>query len=176
MQNLSNAAQAAKQIRIAIKAMGFAARVTSSRYSGGSNVNVHTVDLTPAQCDQIKALIGSYEYGHFDGMTDCYEYSNSRADLPQVKFAFLENEISHAVKADVYAWLRANWHGGDALPEVLSPEAQNLSLDGDWVSTHIHQQLSRADSSYWQSKVAAPKGWGSVEGGVMPESVSAVSA
>ena len=31
-------------------------------------------------------IVSKYKYGHFDGMTDSYEYSNNRKDIPQVKY------------------------------------------------------------------------------------------
>ena len=31
-------------------------------------------------------IVSKYQYGHFDGMNDIYEYSNSREDIPQAKY------------------------------------------------------------------------------------------
>ena len=37
----------------------------------------------------VEAITSKYKLGHFDGMTDSYEYSNRRDDVPQVAYVFL---------------------------------------------------------------------------------------
>lgn len=44
--------------------------------------------------DEVDAVIGKFKMGSFDGMTDCYDYSNRRDDIPQVKYIFLSREIT----------------------------------------------------------------------------------
>lgn len=92
-------AAAAAQIRAELKRHGIKARVTSQIYSGGSSIRVRIdQDVLPAQCDAVEAFCGRYQYGHFDGMTDCYEYSNTSKDLPQVKFVFVEVDYSETIR------------------------------------------------------------------------------
>lgn len=43
----------------------------------------------------VEKVVSKYEYGSFNGMTDCYEYSNSRSDIPQVKYVFTKRIISY---------------------------------------------------------------------------------
>lgn len=66
------------------------------------SVRVRWID--GVKSETIEKLTGKYEYGHFDGMTDCYEYSNSRSDIPQCKFVFCNRDysvsaIEHAIDA-----------------------------------------------------------------------------
>ena len=48
--------------------------------------------------EAVESLVNQFEAGHFDGMTDCYEYSNRRDDIPQVGYLFCDREID----ADIY--------------------------------------------------------------------------
>ena len=58
--------------------------VTSSNFAGGNSVDVDW-NLGPTT-DEIEKFISQYQYGHFDGMIDMYEYSNIRKDIPQAKY------------------------------------------------------------------------------------------
>ncbi len=97
----TEAAQAAAIIRKELKKNGIkGAKVRSENYSGGSSVNVTLPeDLLPATVKKITDYCNQFQYGHFDGMTDMYEYSNSNADLPQAKFVFVTASYSDEVKA-----------------------------------------------------------------------------
>ena len=83
------AAQAAAAIRKELKAIfpGSKFRVTSKNYSGGNSVRIEHIS-GPVD-SAIESLASKYKMGSFNGMTDCYEYSNSNEDLPQVKFVFV---------------------------------------------------------------------------------------
>lgn len=50
-------------------------RVTTERYSGGTSLSVAWTD-GPA-LSRVEAIADKYQPGHFDGMTDCYEYMPS---------------------------------------------------------------------------------------------------
>lgn len=73
-------------------------------YSMGSSVRVKSLDLFKEEKAAMESLLAKYQYGHFDGMQDLYEISNSRDDIRQAKFVFLNNEYSEPVKraVDVY--------------------------------------------------------------------------
>jgi len=56
--------------------------------------------------EAVQEIIGKYQYGHFDGMDDSYDYSNRRDDLPaQVKYvsAYRNCSCYDAVKAELSA-------------------------------------------------------------------------
>jgi hypothetical protein len=95
MRTLSQAAQAAKAIRAELKKRSISAKVTSKVYSMGSSVDVTiTQDLEPKTAAEVKDFCGQYQQGHFDGMTDMYEYSNGNDNLPQAKFVFVRIEYT----------------------------------------------------------------------------------
>lgn len=99
---LSQAALAAKSIRNDLKKEfpSISFRVTCKNYSMGDHVNVYYTDGVPTK--DVECLIKKYQYGHFDGMQDLYEYSNSRNDIPQTKYLFVERDYSQ--QAQQKAW------------------------------------------------------------------------
>lgn len=82
----STQAQAAAQIKAKLKSIGINAQVTSFRASMCNGVNVYCAPADIDHKDQIEAIAKPYQYGHFDGMYDIYEYSNMNDKIPQVKF------------------------------------------------------------------------------------------
>jgi hypothetical protein len=65
----------------------------------GSSINVKIKqDVSPAALEKIRAFCSQYQYGHFDGSIDLYEYSNSRDDIPQVSYVFVEVDYSDEIK------------------------------------------------------------------------------
>ena len=137
----STQAQAAAIIRKEIKAHGIKARVTSDGYAGGNSVNVYVKDLEPWVRKELESFVNQFQYGHFDGMQDLYEYSNSRDDIPQVKYAFVECTYSDELKQKAYDYLRANWGGYEDHPENYA-DAADMQGSGDWVSTEVFQVLN----------------------------------
>jgi len=105
----TTAALASKAIRAEIKAAfpGVPFKIRSENYSGGNSVNVYIGNREQIEHpvygqiwknetgDKVMEMIRKYQYGHFDGMNDIYEYSNDRKDIPQVKFVFV-NPIEQA--------------------------------------------------------------------------------
>ena len=107
----TQAAKAAAMIRAELKKNGIAARVRSRVYSMGSSVDVYlNGDYAPATIAAVKEFCGKFQYGHFDGMTDCYEYSNRNDSIPQAKFVSVEARYSDALRAEVAAYV-ANIRG-----------------------------------------------------------------
>ena len=51
--------------------------------------------------NQVENLCADFKAGSFNGMEDIYEYSNNKRDLPQVKYIFVDREISEAVQASI---------------------------------------------------------------------------
>lgn len=105
-RELTDAAKAAKAIRAELKAIGVKARVKSQTYSGGDSVDVYTTDLTPEVMAQVNTICKKYQEGHFDGMTDCYEYTNTNSELTaQVKYVFVENSASDDMITNILNWI-----------------------------------------------------------------------
>lgn len=82
--SLSNPALAAKAIKSELKAAFPTVKFSVS--SKGSAVRVEWTEGPTTK--QVEEFTGKYQQGHFDGMTDMYEYSNSRSDIPQANYVF----------------------------------------------------------------------------------------
>ena len=98
----SHAATAAAikaELSAAFPGVKFSAK--SDSYAGGDSVNVSWTDGPTEKA--VKMLTGKYEMGSFNGMEDIYEYTNSREDIPQVKYVFERREISPELLAAVEA-------------------------------------------------------------------------
>lgn len=81
--------------------------VTSSNFAGGNSVDISWLDGPTS--DQVQAITSKYRYGHFDGMEDIYEYSNSRDDIPQAKFVSENRSMSEEVTASITEQLKTQW-------------------------------------------------------------------
>lgn len=95
------AALAAKQIKQILKkefpSINFS--VTSANYAGGNSVRINYTDGVPSK--QVDKLVAKFQYGHFDGMNDIYEFSNTREDIPQAKFVQVQRDISPEVRQSI---------------------------------------------------------------------------
>ena len=81
----SGAAQCAAAIREELKMFkGVKFTVRAETFSMGDSVHIGWTDGPTAR--QVEEITGKYQYGHFNGMEDIYENSNSRDDIPQAKF------------------------------------------------------------------------------------------
>ena len=114
---MSNHAAAAAMVRRWMRENGFVGRVNADSYAGGSSVNIYVQDLPPNRLEELENYAGQFEYGHFDGMIDLYEYSNVREDIPQVRFVFVNNEISAEMRQRIWDFLRGYYNGMENAPE-----------------------------------------------------------
>lgn len=91
---MSEHADCAKAIRRDLKQAypGTQFSVRSRTYSGGTSVDVEWLD-GPERRD-VSAVTCKYQYGCFNIEDDLYDISNSRDDLPQVRFVQLRREES----------------------------------------------------------------------------------
>jgi hypothetical protein len=77
-------------------------KVTSESYSMGSSVRIEWTDGVTSE--KVDELVKKFQYGHFDGMQDLYEYSNSRDDIPQVKYVQTERHARILLKKWMEQW------------------------------------------------------------------------
>ena len=91
-------ARAAKIVRTYLKAEGIKGKVTSSASAGTTSIDVTLQNAAPSIVAQVTEMAKQYQYGHFDGMTDSYEYSNPIDDLPQVRFVFVKAEFDAEIE------------------------------------------------------------------------------
>lgn len=99
--------------------------VTSENFSGGNAVNVHYVDGVSKE--KVEAITRKYQYGHFNGMIDSYEYSNTREDIPQVKWVSVVREFSKETSLKLMLELSKKY--GIEPREDLG---KSFTFDGDW--------------------------------------------
>ena len=103
----------------------------------------------PATAALFREFTGQFEYGHFDGMTDMYEYSNSRDDIPQVKFIFVENSYSDETKQAAWDWCKNYWADMEDAPANHADAWQHRTPHGRDGRDLLHRALSGTDSGFW---------------------------
>ena len=106
---MTNHAETAKEIRKVLKAKFPETKfsIRSKSYSGGNDVNVYWTDGPLAS--HVDMVINNYQMGHFDGMIDCYEYSNRNDTIPQVKFVFSNRTMSEKIEAEIIKFIRSTY-------------------------------------------------------------------
>lgn len=145
----TEAAKAAAAIRKELKAAGIKARVTSKNYSGGNSIRVALADELPATAKAINLELRSrYQQGHFDGMTDMYEDSNSNADIPQVKFVFVENNLSDEIRQAAWDYAKSHWADMEDAPESVNDAWQFHCRNGSG-SEILNRELREVRGGFW---------------------------
>ena len=82
-----------------LKLAGINSKVYSQSFSGGDSVTVTTQDVLPSIEQKLHEIFQIFEAGHFDGMTDCYEYYRNRPEgIPTTKYFFYQNEWTPELK------------------------------------------------------------------------------
>ncbi len=73
--------------------------------------------------EKVEALTDKFEMGDFNSMEDIYEYSNRNPDLPQVKYVFIDREMSQEAEAAIIRDLKiqdpTSYHGGLMIYEAF---------------------------------------------------------
>jgi hypothetical protein len=101
-------------------------QVTTGRGAGVSSVSIRWTDGPTVR--RVDALVGGFEPGHFDGMTDSYEFDRSRfllvdgvAYVPGTRYVNTSRTVSAALANRCIAQLVEFWGGIDNAP-VAEPE------------------------------------------------------
>lgn len=78
--------------------------VRSDNFANGNSVHI-SWNLGPTS-DEVDKLVSKFQYGHFDGMTDMYEYSNDRKDINQAKYVSCQREYktNEEIENDKLEW------------------------------------------------------------------------
>lgn len=97
----TSVAQCAQAIRADLKEnfKGVKFSVKSHDYSGGDSVRVSWCD-GPTE-EEVEKRLSKYEYGHFNGMEDIYEYTNVINGLPQTKYLFCDRLMSEETRQNL---------------------------------------------------------------------------
>jgi len=122
----SSQSQVAAIIRKELKKFGISAKVTSKGYSMGDSVNVSVTDQPPWVVAKIRDFCEPFQYGHFNGMEDIYEYSNSREDIPQTKYLNVQNYFSDELTQLAWEELKERLSGFEDAPLDYKNEAYNF--------------------------------------------------
>lgn len=141
-KQLSAHAAVAKLCRQYCKSIGVECRASSESYSMGNSVRVKIFDQSPAIKQQLESEFAKYQYGHFDGMTDMYEYTNSRNDIPQTKYLFIENRYSPEMEQKAWEFMRVNCSGADEYPVNFKEVPSAAQVWNEWVSTQVYRLLN----------------------------------
>lgn len=110
----SNQAEAAAAIRKELKEIfpNVKFSVKSEGYSMGDSVHVNYTDGPTEK--EVNEIIDKYQYGHFNGMEDIYEYSNRREDIPQSKYVGCSRSISDEVENIILPFITEIYNNSDA--------------------------------------------------------------
>ncbi len=111
---------------------GIKVSVRSDNFAGGNSVDVYVEDASPEMMKSLNRIVSKYRYGHFDGMTDSYEYSNARDDIPQVKYISIENHKSEAMFEKLDTFIKNNFGSFDTPKDVMAHRLFTGAYPGFW--------------------------------------------
>lgn len=109
--------------------------VRSDNFSMGDSVNISYQDGVPVS--MVEAVTDKFQYGSFDGMTDCYISDNRNDLIPQTKYISIRREMSDGVRSQILAVLLERFPG-------FNPDAWNEDFRC-WGDTLVHRE-------FWQMK------------------------
>ncbi len=113
----------------------------SIRQEGGSAVRISWSDGVTTK--QVNDIVDKYQYGYFNAMNDIYEYSNTRADIPQVQFVVSYQTISGKYDQEILDWLKNK-----------SNDFKNLELDSP-IPEFFASSFGRGDiMKYYISRIS----------------------
>ena len=67
---------------------------------------------------KVHEVTSKYSMGRFDGMTDSYEYSNRRDDVPQVSYVFLNRDISEHIYQQRFEHYKSYYQSWETLKDI----------------------------------------------------------
>ena len=105
-KELSPHAATAAAIRAELKKLGVKAKVKSESFAGGNAVGIYLEDVHPEIANSIQTVARKHQYGEFDGMTDCYNYTNRDDSIPQVKYVNVSNKPSEKLSESIFWGLK----------------------------------------------------------------------
>jgi hypothetical protein len=112
--------------------------VTSENFAGGNSVRV-SYDLGPDD-KEVNNIISKYQYGHFNGMEDIYEYSNSSDDIPQAKYVSASQSISRELMYNLAMLMSSKFSFKD-VPKLKTIDDFNTSFPERWGSAWSWENL-----------------------------------
>ena len=133
----TESARTAKAIKAELKksfpAVKFSVR--SSNFAGGNSVDIEWVDGPTTE--KVDGLTSKYQYGHFNGMEDYYEMSNTRDDIPQAKYIMTRRNISPETKAKIEKHIADFWG--------VTTDAECMEKNSCYLADLIYRESSKTD-------------------------------
>ena len=148
-RQLTSAAMCAKEIRKELKTAfsGIKFSVTSSTFSMGNSVDINWTNGPTREA--VETVTKKYQYGHFNGMEDIYEYSNSREELPQAKFVMTQRDFTPELQLSAAQTAHKHYGGLDKqkLPENMEDMNNNFDWNGNFFNWYnvSYQILNKLD-------------------------------
>lgn len=105
LSNLTPAQAVKKELTKAFPNVKFSC--TYQTYSMWSSVDIGWVDWPTER--EVEVIAKKYQYGTFDWMTDMYEYTNNRDDIPQAKYVSCRREMSISTRENITKWIDSLW-------------------------------------------------------------------
>lgn len=134
----TEAAQVATLIKAELKAKfpKYAFSVKSSTFAGGDSVDVNYIaTIGGPRLKEVETIADKYQAGHFDGMTDSYEYTN-KTQGPTVKWVHVQanlEEVMDQVRTQFKEYYNVNDDQYSNRHHVWIEDRRN------WLSTLEHQ-------------------------------------
>jgi len=157
MTKLSQAAQVAKNIKQVAKKYDMKVTASSQYFSMGNSVTVKVLTGSDDDVKKLKDYSAMYEYGSFDGMTDCYNANNVRDDIPQTKYLIINDERAQYIieqlkgdRYDDYTWkvdgeeVRSWYQFADALKKVASNQ---VGFEWNTILLSLVEDLNNSSAS-----------------------------
>jgi hypothetical protein len=143
MKKMTEHARTAKAIRKELKKnfpdVKFSVRGNS--FAGGDDVRIEWTDGPSEKA--VEKVVNKYQYGDFDGMRDIYEYTNTREDIPQVKYV-----LCHRTLSAEYMIKLLQKHDIEARPEDLNETNQHLKdTYGVWTFRQLAWRFSQREEA-----------------------------
>ncbi len=148
--NNSEKAKAAAMIRKELKANGVKGTVKCGK--GESSIYVTLVDALPATEELVRQYVSDFEEGYFNGMTDCYEYNNLNPELPQVRFVFVDNDVSDERIQSAWEWAKERFADLEGAPEKYEDGWKHRTENGIPANQFFHHfVLNDKKSDFWST-------------------------
>ena len=138
--------QCAKEVRAVLKkefpSIKFS--VTSENFSMGNSVRVNWQN--GPTIEQVKSKIAHFQYGEFDGMTDCYNHTNHIENLPQTKYLQCSREVSDEVYENAFEKVRNTFSGWEKLSSVKESSREFFDKWSVWTPRdYLYRMIYKID-------------------------------
>lgn len=110
--------------------------VRSESFAGGNAVRVEWTE--GEQTQEIDAIVGKYQYGSFDGMTDSYNYTNRIEEIPQVKWVTTDRKIRPQTVAKSIDKINENFglNINYEIKKYSFGDGDFIVIEDDWLDNH----------------------------------------